>query len=112
MAELNRMADALRVHPRTILRALAGKVNTYWAPGHNPNISVEEVAKTMGMPPAALKDALNGNDMFLTPEEAAEELGIPLRTFRYRRYPAQVRKGTAVRYSLNLLTEYQKKHYS
>ena len=112
MAELNRVADALKVHPRTILRALAGEVNTYWAPGHNPNVNIATLAEVLGMPAQTLKDAVNGDDYFMSPDEAAEHFNLPLRTFRYRQYPPQMRKGTAVRYSFNMLTKYHEEHYN
>jgi hypothetical protein len=82
---LEAIAKVFKVHPRTIVRALAGKHNTYWTEDINHDrYSTAEVAKVYGMNHNALIRVLEGRDELYTPKEAAKELGIADRTFRDR----------------------------
>lgn len=83
---LNTIATTLRVHPRTILRALIGEENPYWAPGYDPVIRLAEVAVVFNCSPNFLRSVHNDQIPLFDQREAAKYLGMPLRTFRYRGY--------------------------
>ncbi len=96
---LDRVAKLLKIHPRTVLRAMEGDKNAYWADGHNPVLNIENVAATFDFDPIYLTRADKRRDDFLTPREAAQIVGVPERTFRYRRYEPVIRRTHTVRYS-------------
>lgn len=100
---LNKVAEAVSVHPRTILRIVTGERNTYWATDHNPTLDVEKVATALGCDAAVLKRVLRGSDTFMKPEDAAAELDVPDRTFRYRKYTPAFRVGRVVRFARSKL---------
>ncbi len=80
---LERVAEVFSVHPRTILRALKGKHNTYWFEDINEDLySIEDIAKVYGMTTPHLVAVIEGRDKLLRADEAAEDLGIAARTFR------------------------------
>jgi hypothetical protein len=103
MALLNDIAKALKVHPRTVCRAYTGVRNTYWSEDHNPELEIDKVAMAFGCPPHILRHALEGTDEFLSMKEAAQELGLKPRTFRWRNYTRTIRHGGVARYSRNKL---------
>jgi len=113
---LNELADVLKVHPRTVLRALSGKENTYWASDHNPSIEVVDVALAYDIELDVLQRVLKGRDHLLTSPEAAahisfiQDKNVPLRTFRYRKYPTAIRTTGVVRYSKLAIGEYHAVH--
>lgn len=96
---LNKAAACFNVHPRTILRALSDKVNVYWNDDFNPNIDITVLANSYSMNEKVLLRVLAGRDVLLKPDQAAKELKVPPRTFRWRKYHAAARKGGIVRYS-------------
>lgn len=111
--ELDAAAGAFKVHPRTVLRALAGEVNTYWAEGHNPKLDVAEVALAFDIEIPVLEKVLSGKNALLTPAEAREHIAflegrdsIPVNTFRYRKYPAAIQRPGLVRYLRHVISEY------
>ena len=80
---LRNAALAFRVHPRTIVRAIKGVHNTYWTEDIDDDYySIEEIAKSYGIRPAALRAVFEGRDVPLRADEAAKELGMAARTFR------------------------------
>lgn len=103
---LERVADVFSVHPRTILRALEGKHNTYWYEDSNADIwSIEKIAEAYGMEPYALVAVIEKRDKLIRADEAAEELGLAARTFRKHLNRAgipskwgRVKRGNIVRY--------------
>lgn len=101
MILLREAAAALRVHPRTVLRHVTGESNPYWAPGYEDEAQVDEGAVALGldMDPRLLLRVLRGRDKLFSQQEAADHVKVPVRTFRYRGYPAAVRKRGLVRYS-------------
>lgn len=100
---LDQVAEAVDVHPRTILRYVMNDRNTYWAEDHNPEFPLERVAKALGCRADIMKHVLRGSDEFMKPDDAAEELGLPPRTFRHRGYTPAFRAGRVVRYSRSKL---------
>ena len=84
--KLNTIADTLRVHPRTVLRALTRETNPYWAPGYDPTVRLAEVAVAFDCAPNRLRAIHNDQIPLYTQKEAAAYVKIPLRTFRWRRY--------------------------
>lgn len=109
---LSAIAAAMQVHPRTVLRAVSGDKNAYWAEGYDPEVSVAEVALAFGADERILHWTLQGKDKLLKPIEAAQRFGIQPRTFRYRGYPAAVRLGGVVRYSRYEIANYDAQHFA
>jgi hypothetical protein len=108
--DLENLADALQVHPRTILRAVENNPAAYWVEGYHVRLNIDEVARAFNGPPRYLRWALDGTDQLITQTQAAEELGIPGRTFRYRHYKVAYKRGGIVRFSRrDLLTEHYAK---
>lgn len=103
---LNELAEVLKCHPRTILRAITRKKNPYWVEGYDPNFWETHLAF---LDISSIRQILNGKDEFLKPAEAAKYLNIHPRTFRYRKYIPTIRFGKIVRYSKNYLKQFLKK---
>ena len=101
---LNDAAEVFQAHPRTILRALTNTPNPYWTEDHNPSVTYEDLAVAYACHKDTLRRVFEGRDSLLTPGQAAEELKIPPRTFRYRSYPS-MRCGGIVRYSRALMLQ-------
>lgn len=102
-------ANIFGVHPRTIVRALSGEHNTYWTEDINEELyAVADIADAYGISTAVLKRCIEGRDSLLTPDEAAETLGIKPRTFRDRvkagRYE-KIAHGGIVRYLRSKIIE-------
>lgn len=80
---LQEAADAFGVHPRTILRAIERKHNTYWyEDSNNDVIQIAYIAQAYGVKPFMLVPVFEGRDSLLRADEAAEVLGMAARTFR------------------------------
>lgn len=79
---LDDIAEALEIHPRTILRAITGNPTEYWAPSHNPRIHLSEVSKTYQIPTKNLVELVKEEDSVLRPDAAADALGFTVRTMR------------------------------
>ncbi len=87
-ATLNEVATIFDVHPRTILRAMTGRHNTFWSDDEDWNeqrIHLETIAQAYGTTVKVLNIILDGRDELLTPQDAARVLGIAPRTFRERK---------------------------
>lgn len=99
--KLNIVATALKVHPRTVLRALTGVENTYWVRDHDPNVDTVEVAIAFGLEHVYVQRALKRSDALLTPKLAAEFLEMSPRTLRHYKnlYIPVLKYGRIVRYS-------------
>jgi len=97
--ELNEVSFVMRVHPRTILRALEDDINAYWAEGHNPMVKIEKLLKPFDMDYAVFHKVLKQRDELLKPKEASKYLNLAHRTFVYRKYKAAIRRGGIVRFS-------------
>lgn len=108
---LDTVAETLKVHPRTVLRALKGEVNTYWAEGHKVDILLSELGRAYDFDTQYFERVLRGKDELFKPREAAEFLDIQIRVFKYRTYPALIRRGGVVRYSRRILASYHVEHY-
>src|SRR3546814_9053407 len=82
---LGAAAKTLRVHPRTICRALTGRHNTYWYEDSNHDrYDVQEIADAYQMNPDAFRRCIEGRDKLIKAAEACVILGIKPRTFRDR----------------------------
>ena len=80
---LEKVALLFSVHPRTILRAIEGKHNTYWSEDSNIEPQpVQKIADVYGMSLAQLIAVIEGRDALLNAVEAAKTLGMAPRTFR------------------------------
>lgn len=113
---LDIIAGVLKVHPRTVLRAIAGEVNTYWAPGYDPDVALADVALAYGVEISRLDDVIRDRDEFLTVGGATRQISkiegrdVPVRTFRYRKYPALIRTPGVVRYSTRDIGDHHVQH--
>lgn len=97
---LNHMAEAMQVHPRTVLRYLHNDRNYGWDEGDNPDVSVEKVAKAFDCKASTLKRALEGRDELLKPAEAAKEVGVQhIRSFWKQNHKPVIRIGGVTRFS-------------
>ena len=104
---LNDLAKALTIHPRTVLRALTGDRNVYWASGHNPVLSATRVANALGLNPNTMRRAVNGNEELLRIKEAAALLDLSVPSFRRRLFKPAIQHGSVVRYARStLMNEY------
>lgn len=102
-------ADIFGVHPRTIVRALTGDYNAYWYEDSNEDVyAVEDIASVYGMTAFELARCIEGRDSLIKPDEAADILGIPPRTFRNRVRAGRYKKiahGNIVRYLRSKILE-------
>ncbi len=90
---LTEAARIFRVHPRTILRAIAHEHNTYWHEDvNNQMVSIPNIAKAYNTTVQTIRAVLENRDTFLLPDEAAKALGIRPRTFRDRRIAGRYTK--------------------
>lgn len=97
---LQTIADTLRVHPRTVLRALVRESNPYWAPGYDPVVRLAEVAVAFNCSPTLLRAIHHEGERLYTQREAAAYVNMPLRTFRHRGYnPALYFNDKVYRYT-------------
>lgn len=99
---LAEIAKLFRVHPRTILRAIAGEHNTYWSEDINDmTLAISDIAKAYNVTSKTLVAVIEDRDSLLTADESAAVLGIQPRTFRDRlssgRYK-KIGKGGITRY--------------
>jgi hypothetical protein len=103
--KLNEYSEALKLHPRTILRHLSGSPNPYWIPGHDVDIPIVEVTEVFGVDLKTLLKILKGRDSFLTQKEAIKFTGLKKATFRTRDYSAEIKMKKIVRYLYSKLVD-------
>lgn len=106
---LIRAAKVFKVHPRTILRAIAGQHNTYWSEDiNNDKVSIYDIADAYGTTAQTLRAVIENRDELLTPAEAAKKLRIAPRTFRDRLIAGRYKKissGGITRYLRSKIIE-------
>ncbi len=100
---LEAAAKIFRVHPRTIVRALTGKHNTYWSEDINHDMyDIAGIAATYGITVADILRIIEGREALLKPAEAALVLKMRPRTFRgyvtNNAIKGRVSSGGVVRY--------------
>lgn len=119
-ASLTDISKALKIHPRTVLRAVSGKPNAYWAEGYETEIALVDVAMAYDADLMMLQDVVLGDDELMKQDEAVEWLAqtygddarMSSRNFRYRGYPAAVRSSRVVRFSQIQLGDYHIKNFT
>lgn len=100
-----RVAEVLKVHPRTVVRALAGDVKAEFSKTTNDQTTLAKLAKVYNSTAAIWAAAIAGTDKLIRQEEAAKMLGMVKRTFRQRRivddfeYGPDIEYGATLRYS-------------
>lgn len=110
---LEAASKAFRVHPRTIVRAIANEHNTYWSEDINHKMyKVADIANAYQVTLPILGRILENRDGLLTPEEAADLLEIRPRTFRRHMEKgyysnAKVKHGKIVRYIKSKMIEHK-----
>lgn len=95
---LNEAAKAIKVHPRTVLRAISKDKNPYWTSSYDPILSVSVIAKGFNTNQNCITDALSGRDQLITTNQAAKAYGLTPRGFRYLGLAPDIRNGSVVRY--------------
>ncbi len=103
--KLDEYAEALSLHPRTVLRYLTGTKNPYWVEGENPTIPVNDVAEVFNIRPKTLIKVLRNRDSLLSQTEAVEFTGLNRSTFQNRDYDAEIRMSKIVRYLYSRLVD-------
>lgn len=98
--QLNAVAAALAVHPRTILRLTTGQPNPYWAEGYDPEVDVEAIALLVGSGVESIHALLGAEDCALTVDESAKMLKCKPAEFYRRELPPDWQVGRVKRYSL------------
>lgn len=78
---LNDVAETLRLHPRTVIRAITDNKNAGWNLNYNPAVELNEVLGSYSIRKIDFVDAYEGKDVFITRHEAADELGVSVNTF-------------------------------
>lgn len=105
---LSDVAAILSVHPRTVVRAYQ---KAGLPAGYDSVLTVEDVGKVFDFDPIYLQRVVSHQDTLLKAEDAAGELSLALRTFRYRDYPVLIRKERVVRYSRNDIVKFHLANY-
>lgn len=97
-------AKLFKVHPRTIVRAVADDYNAYWTPDSDEDIyEIADIAAAFGVKDHLIRCLLDERDELVTAQEAAAYLGIAGRTFRVR-----VREGRYDKIKRGGITRYRK----
>lgn len=101
--QLNAVASALAVHPRTILRLTTGQPNPYWAEGYDPEADVPMIAAVVGSSAESIEMLIAELDSALTVEEAAKVLKVKSAEFYRKNLTPDWQVGRVKRYSLTRL---------
>jgi hypothetical protein len=97
---LNPLSKILILHPRTVLRILAKKVNVSWNEDDNRQIDIQRIISILNIKNEdSFARVLAGKDFLLTGDTAPEYVEVQPRTFRYRGYTPLFRRPKIVRYS-------------
>lgn len=102
-ASVERLAELLGVHPRTIARYTTGRRSALWADG--TTLPVGKICRAFGCPNEIMVRVLQDKDRFVDQAAAAEILEVCKRTIRDRKYKPAIRKGAIVRYSVQSLMD-------
>lgn len=98
---LGRLAEILKVHPRTILRALTGEENPPYNEGETEEMVLDEdeVCRKLKIPTKVWKRVKSGKDSFLKRKEVLDLHEISTSTFKRRQYPIAAHFQRCCRYS-------------
>lgn len=98
---LGTLADILKVHPRTVLRALTGEENPRYDEDDDENMMLDEdkVCRDLCIPPKVWKRVKSNKDSFLTRKEVLDAHEISTSTFKRRKYPIAAQFQRHCRYS-------------
>lgn len=98
---LGRLADILKVHPRTVLRALTGEENPRYNEDDDETIFLDEdkVCYDLNIPPKVWRRVKANKDSFLTRKEVMDFHEISTSTFKRRKYPIAAKFQRHCRYS-------------
>lgn len=98
---LGHLAETLRVHPRTVLRALTGEENPHYDQGTSEEqlLSESELFEKLRIPPKVWKRVKANKDSFLTRKEIIDMHEISVSTFKRRKYPIAAQFQRHCRYS-------------
>lgn len=86
----------LRLHPRTILRAIKKEENPYWADGYDCPVDTKDISEAFKVKALIMDAVFMDKKPLLRPNEAAKLLKMNPRTFRTHHYPAIIRKGNSI----------------
>lgn len=108
---LNDAAKLLRVHPRTILRAVQKEPNASWTPDFNPEMDESEILDAFNMKPKIWKRLKNNKDTLLTRQELLDFYDLTESTMKRRKYPAAARTIRLKRFSQIEVAYYHHLHF-
>jgi plasmid maintenance system antidote protein VapI len=105
--QISKVAEVLNVHPRTVVRILAGDVGASFTSVTSDLTTIPKLAKAFSSKPEVWAAALNGTDILITAAEASRLLRIPERTMRHwrtkedpdYRFMPDVEGGQTIRFS-------------
>ena len=113
---LTGIAGILKVHPRTVVRALGGEDSSYWA---HPDIILAEVALAYGVLledlTGVIKDTSENRDALMRVKEVVEFVNdldgpdVSIHTVR-RQYPKFIWTSGVIRYLKSHVVEYYIEH--
>lgn len=99
---LGSLADLLKVHPRTVLRALTGEENPRYDEDHDDEtmfLDEDKVCRDLNIPPKVWRRVKANKDSFLTRKEVLDAHEIAPSTFKRRKYPIAAQFQRHCRYS-------------
>lgn len=112
---ISKVAEVLNVHPRTIVRAVAGDVDAAFNKDTSDQVAITKLARAFRADPKVFINAIAGSDKLITQTEASQILRLSERTMRHHRnndnydFAPDVESGQTVRFSLNRIKELAKK---
>lgn len=109
--KISKVAEVLNVHPRTVVRILAGDVEAAFNSVTSDQTTIQKLAKAFNSNTEVWSAVLSGTDMLITQAEASRLLRVPERTLRHwrsgadpdYRFVPDVEGGQTIRFSLRRL---------
>lgn len=108
---LNKAAELLKAHPRTVLRALTGEENPYWAKDEDQEVDEDKLCRALSIEKKVWNNVKSNRDAFLTRDEVMKAHEIGRTTFKRRGYPVAAKMNRLRRYSEVEVNNYRITHY-
>ena len=103
--DLERVSNALRAYPRTVLRLLSGQPNPNWSKKGDPGVDMATLALMLGSSDMSIQLLLDGDDFAFTVKEAAKMLRVRMMRFYHMNLVPDWQVGRAKRYSFNRIAK-------
>jgi hypothetical protein len=106
--KLSKVAEVLKIHPRTVLRTLAGDRNAMYSEIDDQDIDLFRICKAFNVKPVQMKQVIEGRDVFVTAKEGAEITKCSVRSFWNHNHSPAVdsNSGRVVRFSRSKLMDW------